>query len=71
MGKYIVTLEEDLVFYKSNITNRWWIEISNIGNKNNKFKKTTLFPCSHQDYLLACNGEVPERWWKNQRKNLI
>ena len=69
--KYIVTLEEDLVFYKSNITNRWWIEISNIGNKNNKFKKTTLFPCSHQDYLLACNGEVPERWWKNQRKNLI
>jgi hypothetical protein len=28
-------------------------------------------PCMHDDYLAACNGEVPERWWKAQRKNLI
>ena len=69
--KYTVTLDENLIFYKSNITNRWWIEILIITNKNNKIKKSTLFPCSHQDYLLACSGEVPERWWKNQRKNLI
>ena len=69
--KYTVTLEEDLVFYKSNITNRWWIEITIITNKDNKLKKSTLFPCSHHDYLSACQGEVPERWWKNQRKNLI
>ena len=69
--KYTVTLDENLVFYKSNITNRWWIEISIITNKDNKLKKSTLFPCSYQDYLLACSGEVPERWWKNQRKNLI
>ena len=69
--KYTVTLDENLIFYKSNITNRWWIEISIITNKDNKLKKSTLFPCSYQDYLLACSGEVPERWWKNQRKNII
>jgi arginase family enzyme len=67
--KYIVTLEENLIFYKSDKTDRWWIEIPIILNKYNKLKNTALFPCSHEDYLAACNGEVPERWWKAQRKN--
>jgi hypothetical protein len=22
----------------------------------------------HEEYLLACNQELPERWWKAQRK---
>jgi arginase family enzyme len=69
--KYIVALDEDLIFYKSNITERWWIEIPFLTNGNNKLKKTTLLPCAHDDYLAACNGEVPERWWKAQRKNII
>jgi arginase family enzyme len=65
--KYIVTLDDELVFFKSNITERWWIEIK----IHNKYKKTTLLPCTHNDYLAACNGEVPERWWKSQRKHII
>ncbi len=65
--KYIVTLDDELVFFKSNITERWWIEIKTY----NKYKKTTLLPCTHNDYLAACNGEVPERWWKSQRKHII
>jgi arginase family enzyme len=65
--KYIVTLEDELIFFKSNVTERWWIEIKT----NNKFKKVTLLPCTHDDYLAACNGEVPERWLKAQRKDLI
>ena len=69
--KYIVTLEEELIFYKSNITERWWIEIPFISLQNNKLKKSTLFPCTYEDYLAACAGEVPERWWKAQRKNII
>ncbi|WP_310554978.1 formimidoylglutamase [Flavobacterium sp.] len=69
--KYTVTLEEDLIFYKSNITERWWIEIPLLYNSNNKVKKMTLFPCSQEDYISACNGEIPERWWKAQRKNSI
>jgi len=69
--KYIVTLEDEVVFYKSNITERWWIEIPFISSVNNKLKKSTLMPCMHEDYLAACNGDVPERWWKAQRKNII
>jgi hypothetical protein len=70
--KYIVPLEdEELVFYKSNKTDRWWIEIPFISVSNNKLKKSTLLPCSYDEYLRACNQEIPERWWKAQRKNII
>nr|WP_315213967.1 formimidoylglutamase [uncultured Flavobacterium sp.] len=70
--KYIVPLEEEeLVFYKSNKTDRWWIEIPFISNGNNKLKRNTLLPCSYEEYLAACNQELPERWWKAQRKNII
>lgn len=70
--KYTVpTEEEDVVFYKSDKTERWWIEIPFFANVNNKLKKNTLLPCSHDDYLAACNQELPERWWKAQRKSII
>jgi len=70
--KYIVPLEEEeLVFYKSNKTDRWWIEIPFLTNGNNKLKRNTLLPCSYEEYLAACNQELPERWWKAQRKNSV
>jgi hypothetical protein len=70
--KYIVPLEEeDLVFYKSDKTDRWWIEIPFILSTSNKLKKNTLLPCSYEEYLAACNQEMPERWWKVQRKSII
>ena len=70
--KYIVPLEEEeLIFYKSDKTDRWWIEIPFISNGSNKLKRNTLLPCSYDEYLLACNQELPERWWKAQRKNII
>ncbi len=69
--KYIVPLEEELVFFKSNKTDRWWIEIPFIYDLNNKPKKSTLLPCSYKEYINACNNEIPERWLKAQRKNLI
>jgi arginase family enzyme len=71
-AKYIVPLEEEeLVFYKSNKTERWWIEIPFVSSANNKLKRNTLLPCSYDEYLLACNQELPERWWKAQRKNIL
>ena len=70
--KYIVPIEEEeLVFYKSDKTDRWWIEIPFTVNGNNKLKRNTLLPCSHEEYLMACDQELPERWWKAQRKNTI
>jgi len=70
--KYIVPLEEEeLIFYKSDKTERWWIEIPFILPLNNKLKRNTLLPCSHEEYIVACNNEMPERWWKAQRKSVI
>ena len=71
-SKYIVPIENDeIIFYKSDKSDRWWIEIPFISNSNNKLKKNTLLPCSHDEYLATCNQEIPERWWKAQRKNTM
>ncbi|WP_179343923.1 formimidoylglutamase [Winogradskyella ursingii] len=68
--KYNVLVEDDeLIFYKSLKTGRWWIEIPFLPDVNNKLKKHTLLPCMHIDYLQATKGEIPERWYKAFRKN--
>jgi hypothetical protein len=63
--------DEELVFYKSDKTGRWWIEIPFISDSHNKLKRNTLLPCSYDEYLVACENEMPERWWKAQRKNVV
>ena len=68
--KFNVLVDDDeLIFYKSLKTNRWWIEIPFLPDVNNKLKKHTLLPCMHADYLHALKGEIPERWYKAYRKN--
>ncbi len=70
--KYIVPMDqEELVFYKSDKTERWWIEVPQIRHFNTKTQLNTLLPCSYDDYLGAINQEIPERWWKTQRKSII
>lgn len=70
--KFITLVEdEELIFYKSNKTGRWWIEIPFLSEVNNKLKRHTLLPCMHEDYLDACNNKVPDRWYKAFRKNCV
>jgi len=76
--KYIVSFENDteLVFYKSEISQRWWMQISkNINNtkesvaiKNKLTNFASLLSCSEQDYQEALRGNYPECWWKEQKK---
>ena len=68
-----ITLADDqeLIFFRSNKTGRWWIEIPFLKDVNNKLKKHTLLPCIHQDYLDASNGKLPERWFKAYQKNFV
>ncbi|MDH3323063.1 MAG: formimidoylglutamase [Flavobacteriaceae bacterium] len=64
--KYIVLLEDESInFYKSDKSERWWMEIVYF---NNKTRKSTLIPCTYQDYLTANNQIYPERWLKTFRK---
>lgn len=70
--KFIVLVEdEELTFFKSNKTGRWWIEIPFLPNVNNKLKRHTLLPCMHDDYNAACSGKIPERWYKAFKKSCI
>lgn len=70
--KYTVPLDNDeLIFYKSHKSGRWWIEIPFLAKSNTKLKKSTLLPCSYEEYLAACNQEIPDRWWKAQRRNIV
>lgn len=68
--KYIVTFEddEDMVFYKSEFSQRWWIQVPINLNAKNKLNKFTLLPCRESEYQEAIRGNYPERWWKEQKK---
>lgn len=70
--KYIVPAEEsDLVFYRSDYSERWWMEIPQFVGSNNKLKELALLPCTEANYLNACQKEIPERWLKAKLKNEI
>jgi len=70
--KFITLVDShELVFYKSNKTGRWWIEIPFLAEVNNKLKRHTLLPCMHQDYLDACGNMIPDRWYKAFQKNCV
>ena len=70
-NKFTVIVDEyELVFYQNKITSRWWIEIIGDGS-NNKLKQNTLLPCTLDDYEVAKNGSIPERWFKAIKKNVL
>jgi formiminoglutamase len=58
--KFTVLMENDdpLIFYKSNKTGRWWIEINILSD--NKYKRHALIPCTFKDYTEATKQIIPE-----------
>lgn len=70
--KYIVPSQDyDLVFYESLVSKRWWVKLPEANIDYNKTKKQTLLSCTHEDYLIACDQQMPKRIYKAFRKNLI
>lgn len=57
---YVSFTSNDTVFLKSKRTNRWWMKLPN----------SMFVPCSYNDYLLASNNEIPERWLREQERLL-
>jgi formiminoglutamase len=65
--KYMVMIDDETFqFYKSESSERWWMEISL--KEDNKIKRQTLIPCTYNDFLTANRLEIPERWYINRRK---
>ena len=64
--KYMVLVENETInFYKSDKSERWWMEVE---FHHNNMDKSTLIPCTYNDYLTANNQIIPERWLKTFRK---
>ncbi len=66
MTEYLVETKgftESLVFWKSNKTQRWWIQLP-----DKKKNQNHLLSCSYSDYQEACSGELPERIWNGFRR---
>ena len=60
--EYLVAIKDlrtPLVFWKSQKSGRWWIQVE-LGSAESK-ERHRLVPCSYQDYQSAMKGELPER----------
>jgi formiminoglutamase len=69
--RFRVTIQDhkdDLVFYKSKKSDRWWMEIPLQAEMKRKYHRHYLVPCSYRDYQTACNNDIPDRWWMVYQK---
>lgn len=60
--------DQDLVFYKSKITERWWMQLPVSKKKKPDLSRHIMVPCSYKDYLTAGKQDIPDRWWKAYQK---
>ncbi|MBO9617885.1 MAG: arginase family protein [Niabella sp.] len=54
----VIFSESATSFLQSKKTGRWWMELPG----------KHFVPCSYKDYQLAANGEIPERWFREQQR---
>lgn len=67
---YLVPIDDLVLHFKKSLkSGRWWIKLPKSLDLNNKIKSAALLPCSYDDYVAACDQEIPERWYKAQKKN--
>lgn len=62
LTEYIVDFKgyEQITFWKSNKSGRWWVQTP-VNSRRKDEQRHRLIPCSYSDYLLACQGELPDR----------
>jgi formiminoglutamase len=69
--KYRVNIqngENELIFYKSDKSERWWMDVPYPSHQKIKYERHLLVPCSYKDYQTACDDEMPDRWWQTFQK---
>lgn len=59
---------DELVFYKSNKSERWWLEVKYTSADNNLYERHCMVPCDKQDYENALSNIIPDLWWKTLQK---
>ncbi|MCB9224280.1 MAG: formimidoylglutamase [Crocinitomicaceae bacterium] len=69
--KYSVSIDNfksEIVFYKSDKSGRWWMEVPYPKIKGAKFQRHLLVPCDYEDYKNALTNEMPNLWWRTFEK---
>ena len=69
--KFTVHLDDfkdEVIFYKSNKSDRWWMEVPYPPQKGLKYERHHLVPCDMNDYERAMKNEIPDLWWKTYQK---
>lgn len=69
--KFTVFMDEvsrELVFYKSNKSARWWMEVPYPPQSGSRYERHHMIPCNKSDYDNAMNNELPDLWWKTYQK---
>ncbi len=69
--KYRVVIKElqnEIVYYKSKKSDRWWMEVPCPTKLKSKYERHYLVPCSYKDYQTAMKEEIPDRWWQAYQK---
>ena len=69
--KFTVHLDDfkdEVIFYKSNKSERWWMEVPYPAQSASKYERHHLVPCDLQDYEQAMKNEIPNLWWKTYQK---
>lgn len=69
--KYRVNIDDfkdEIIFYKSNKSSRWWMEVPYPNAKGTKLQRHLLVPCNYEDYENALNNELPDLWLRTYRK---
>lgn len=60
--------DEDLVFYKSDRSGRWWLEVKYLSQDSNKYERHCMVPCNQEDYDNSLENIIPDLWWKTLQK---
>jgi len=69
--KFSVNLDnfkDEIIFYKSDKSERWWMEVPYPNKEKSKFDRHHLIPCDYNDYEKAMQNEIPNLWWKTYQK---
>ena len=56
--------KEEIIFYKSKKSERWWMEVPVETDLMTKYERHYMVPCSHRDYMDAMDNNIPDRWWQ-------
>jgi len=60
--------EHELVFYKSDKTDRWWMDVPYPPDERMRFERHHLVPCAYREYKDSSDNNIPDLWWRTYRK---